>query len=69
MAGVQPFRCSRKSSFITPCLGMSSKETPPMNGHQAVPCGGPPDALTVSRLLMLRVADVYALWGGGGLAE
>ena len=24
---------------------------------------GPPDALTVSRFLMLRVADVYAMWG------
>ena len=43
----------------------------PSSGKTGIrrPPAVPPDALTVSRLLMLRVADVDALWGRGGLAE
>ena len=41
----------------------SGSETPAYEWASGGHRRGPPDALTVSRFLMLRVADVHAMWG------
>ena len=51
-------------------LKSTAKETPAYEWASGGPLRWSPDALTVSRFLMLRVADVDAMYmsGGGGLA-